>query len=158
MNASPRPSLRFTGLQEEHIHEVMAIEREAYPEPWTMGMFRQDIRNDSACFYVAYLDDALVGYVGLWMVLDEAHITSVTVRQAYRRQGLGRMLVEYILSVARNLGLIHATLEVRESNVAAQRLYYSMGFQHVGRRKSYYSKTREDAIVMAKPLPPAPTA
>ncbi|NIA14368.1 MAG: ribosomal protein S18-alanine N-acetyltransferase [Nitrospiraceae bacterium] len=152
MNASPRPSLTFTRLEKSHIPEIMPIEREAYPEPWTIGMFHQDAVSPSACFYVAHLDGQLVGYVGMWVVIDEAHITSVTVHQAYRRRGLGRMLLEYILNVARHLGLSHATLEVRETNIAAQRLYYSMGFQHVGRRKEYYSKTREDAIIMLKEL------
>jgi ribosomal-protein-alanine N-acetyltransferase len=148
-------TLQFEVLQEKHLDEVMPIEQEAYPEPWTIGMFRQDIHNPSAHFYVACIGDTLVGYVGMWRAVDEAHITSVTVRQDYRGRRLGCALVEFILNVARRIGLRYATLEVRESNLRAQRLYYKMGFNNVGRRKGYYHKTNEDAIVMSREIGPA---
>ena len=154
MSTRDGPALVFEPLQEEHLEAVMAIEEEAYPEPWTRGMFLQDIDTPMACFYVAFLDHVLVGYVGIWRVADEAHMTSVTVRREYRRQGLGSQLVRFILRVSAELGLHRAFLEVRESNLAGQRLYRKLGFQHTGWRKGYYRSTGEDAVVMSKTIDP----
>ena len=154
MSARDVLALVFEPLQEEHLDAVMAIEEEAYREPWPRCMFVQDIHNPLACFYVAFLERVLVGYVGIWRVADEAHMTSVTVRREYRRQGLGSQLVRFILQVSAEIGLQGAFLEVRESNVAGQRLYRKLGFQHTGWRKGYYRSTGEDAVVMSKSIDP----
>ena len=155
MSGAQPSALVFEPLQEEHLDAVMAIEKEAYPEPWTRGMFLQDMDTPLARFYVAFIEGVLVGYVGIWRVADEAHMTSVTVRRDYRRQGLGSELVRFILHVSADLGLRRAFLEVRESNVAGQRLYRKLGFQHTGWRKGYYRSTGEDAVVMSKTIDPA---
>lgn len=152
MNEVTHGGLTFIPLAENHLNEVLAIEKKAYVEAWTLGMFHQEIRSAMSSFYVAYLGDILIGYVGLWKVMDEAHITSVTVRHEYRRHGYGRTLVNFILDQAANLELKEATLEVRESNTAAIHLYETMGFTQTGRRKNYYAKTNEDAIIMTKQL------
>ena len=144
--------LRFVRLEECHLPEVMAIEREAYPEPWTENMFRQEVHSAASYFYVTFLEDVLVGYVGFWLAVDEAHITSVTVRDTYRRCGFGRTELKFILGVAARLGLSRATLEVRASNLRARDLYLNMGFRQISRRRGYYSRTNEDAIVMTKDL------
>jgi [ribosomal protein S18]-alanine N-acetyltransferase len=96
--------------------------------------------------------------VGFWRALDEAHITSVTIQKDCRRHGFGRQLMEFILAAAMEQGLLRATLEVRPSNIRAQNLYLSMGFEQVGLRKHYYSKTNEDALIMARDLPLRKTA
>lgn len=155
MSARDVAALVFEPLQAKHLDAVMAIEEEAYPSPWTRGMFRQDIDIPLARFYVAFLDHVLVGYVGIWRVADEAHLTSVTVRLEYRRQGLGSQLVRFILQVSAELGLQRVFLEVRESNLAGQRLYRKLGFQQTGWRKGYYRSTGEDAVVMSKTIDPA---
>lgn len=148
----PYNGLTFVPLAEEHIDQVLAIEQEAYVEAWTRGMFHQEIRSIMSHFYVAFLDQTLVGYVGLWKVMEEGHITSVTVRQDYRGRGYGRALVQFVLDTAAGMGLEEATLEVRESNRTAIGLYESMGFTQTGRRKNYYAKTNEDAILMTRSL------
>ncbi len=130
----------------------MQIEVEAYPEPWTEGMFREEARSYRSHFYVMKLGEQLIGYGGFWLVLDEAHVTSVTVCKAYRGQGYGRRLLTFLLESAIDAGARMATLEVRVSNVNARGLYVSMGFRPVGLRKNYYPKTGEDAIVMLKDL------
>jgi ribosomal-protein-alanine N-acetyltransferase len=145
--------LRFRRIQSDDVDVLMPIEMEAYPEPWTPGMFRQEIYSPLSSFYVALLDDAIVGYVGFWRALDEAHITSVTIQKDYRRHGFGRQLMAFILETAMEQGLLRATLEVRPSNIRAQNLYLSMGFEQIGLRKRYYSKTNEDALIMARDLP-----
>ena len=152
MSVSEQIALRFAPLMDKHLPDVMAIEREAYPEPWPTHIFRQEIRSKLSCFHVAFSDDTLIGFAGFWRVADEAHITSVTLRRDYRGRGLGRRLLIHLLDEATRLGIRVATLEVRASNYPARKLYRSFGFQNVGRREGYYSRTDEDAIVMARDL------
>lgn len=150
--AIARSTLEYERLNEDHVPQLMPIERDAYPEPWTERMFRDEIQNARSHFYVARLDGELAGYGGFWLVLDEAHITSVTIKYDSRSQGYGRMLFEHLLDSARAAGARTAMLEVRESNTSARNLYTSMGFRRVGIRKGYYPKTGEDAIVMSSDL------
>ncbi len=152
MSVSESVALRFEPIAVEHLGRILDIEAEAYPEPWTEGMFRDEIRNNFSRFFVALLDDMLVGYGGFWLVVDEAHITSVTVRDIYRGRGFGRRLVEHLLQEAEDAGARIATLEVRVSNLRARNLYLQYGFRPVGLRKNYYPKSNEDAIVMLKEL------
>jgi ribosomal-protein-alanine N-acetyltransferase len=154
MSVSESTALRFESIAAEHLDQILEIEVEAYPEPWTEGMFRDEIRNAYSHFFVAMLGDTLVGYGGFWQVMDEAHITSVTVRDTYRGRGFGRRLIEYLLHEAEAAGARIATLEVRVSNVRARNLYLQYGFRPVGLRKNYYPKSNEDAIVMLKELNP----
>jgi len=152
MSRVVQDGVTFVELREEHLDDVMAIELEAYPEPWTAGLFRDEIRNGCSFFYVLLKDSEVVGYGGFWLVLDEAHITSVTVRDGYRGRGLGKRLVAFLLRLAGELGARTATLEVRASNIRAQGLYLGLGFSVVGVRAGYYPKSGEDAIVMLKEL------
>lgn len=148
MSAQEAEPLEFTPLAEAHLDEVMPIEVEAYPESWSIGMFRDEIRSTRSHFYAVFSGNALVGYGGFWLVLDEAHLTSVTVRDVYRGRRFGRRIASFLLEHARGLGASRAFLEVRPSNLRARALYSSMGFREVGVRKHYYAKSKEDAIVM----------
>lgn len=150
-------ALRFERIALKHLPDLMEIEVEAYQEPWTLNMFRQEVFNGSSHFHVALLGDEVAGYVGFWLVLDEAHITSVTIRDTMRGRGLGRQLMEFIMDAAKAVGATRASLEVRVTNHRAQNLYRSMGFREVYVRKGYYAKNREDALVMMADLgdPPA---
>ena len=152
MSVSEASKLEFVPLAEEHLDAIMAVELEAYPEPWTMGMFREEMRSTRSYFSVALKGTELVGYAGFWLVLDEAHITSVTVNKKFRGMGFGREQTLNLLEEAQRRDARVATLEVRESNEAARSLYESLGFSPAGLRKGYYSKTNEDAIVMTKEL------
>lgn len=153
MSISPKQrTLEYCPLDDGHLDQILEIELEAYPEPWSRGMFREEIRNERSYFCVAMMDGALVGYSGFWLVLDEAHVTSVTVAEDYRGQGYGRAQTLHLLEVASARGVRAVTLEVRDSNAPARNLYESLGFYAVGLRKGYYSKSHEDAIVMMKEL------
>lgn len=152
MSVSESTILRFVPLQEEHLDEILDIEHEAYPEPWTVRMFRDEMRNARSHFYVAFRDDRIIGYAGFWLVLDEAHITTVAVRDVCRGLGYGRQLLNHLLAAAVDAGARRATLEVRVSNLRARNLYVSVGFRPVGLRKGYYPKNNEDAIVMLAEL------
>lgn len=156
MSANEKPDdehVYFERIATRHLSQVTAIEVEAYLEPWTENMFRQEIYNGSSHFYVGLMGDVVVAYGGFWLVLDEAHITSVTVRDTHRGLGLGRQLMEFIMEAAARVNARHATLEVRASNHRAQNLYRSMGFKEVYVRKGYYAKNHEDALVMMCEIP-----
>ena len=152
MSAANEPRVRYVPLEEAHLDAVMAIEVEAYPEPWGEQMFRDEIRYDKAYFYVVFLADEIVGYGGFWLVLDEAHLTSVTIRDVFRSRGYGRRLLTFLEETAKGLGARMASLEVRASNHRARNLYCSSGYKAVGIRKGYYARTNEDAVVMLKDL------
>ncbi|HOD51501.1 MAG TPA: ribosomal protein S18-alanine N-acetyltransferase [Candidatus Hydrogenedentes bacterium] len=146
----------FLRLAEKYLDEIMDIEVEAYPEPWSRNMFYDELRNNRSYFYVMVLGRQVVGYGGFWLVLDEAHITSVTVRDTFRGLGLGRELTQYLVDIAGQAGARIATLEVRESNIRARTLYETFGFRQIARRKGYYPRSGEDAIVMLLELGKGP--
>ncbi len=145
-------TLHFEPLAEAHLDEVMRIEVEAYPEPWTRGMFRDEIRSPLSHVDAAMGSAWLIGYCGFWLTFDEAHITTLTVRRESRGQGLGRVLLDHLISRAEAAGAASLTLEVRESNLPARHIYATSGFQATGRRRGYYPKTNEDALVMTRPV------
>lgn len=152
MSVSESTELQYAPLAAAHLREVLAIENEAYPEPWSEAMFREEIHHARSYFVVVMRDGALIGYGGYWPLLDEAHITSVTIKEDCRALGYGRALLAHMLQRAAEDGMSVATLEVRESNVRARRLYESFGFAVTGRRRRYYPKTDEDALIMTKRL------
>ncbi|MBI5091536.1 MAG: ribosomal protein S18-alanine N-acetyltransferase [Candidatus Hydrogenedentes bacterium] len=152
MIARETTPLTFVPVQEEHLPDIMAISADAYPDSWTEGMFRDEFGNHLSHFYVAFDGATLVGYAGFWLVADEVHITTIAVRLDRRGRGYGRQLMDHLLESAGALGATLAALEVRATNAPAINLYTALGFRIAGRRKGYYSKTNEDAIVMMKDL------
>lgn len=150
MSVAREQRLDYGPLRPELLDQIMLIEQEAYPEPWSRGMFLDELRSPRSYFCVVYLLGRLVGYGGFWHVLDEAHITSVTIAKDCRGHGYGRELMYHLLDTAKYRDIRQVTLEVRESNVAARMLYESLGFRRAGLRKGYYSSTGEDALIMTK--------
>lgn len=139
----------FSVMLPEHLEQVLGIEVKSFPTPWSYRAFQFEVtENDFASYIVAQLDGRIVGYAGMWIVLDEAHITNVAVHPDYRGTGCGRSLMTELLGRAAVLGAVKITLEVRVSNVAARELYKSLGFVERGFRRKYYSDNNEDAIIM----------
>jgi len=133
------------------IDEVLEIEKLCFPTPWTRRAFVSELNeNVYAHYIVARSNGRLAGYAGMWVILEEAHITNIAVHPAYRRQGLGRLLLHELMERARVRHATAMTLEVRTSNLVAQTMYTRAGFQVRGLRKGYYTDTKEDAIVMWK--------
>lgn len=152
MTAPQTMELAYIPLQEEFLPDIMPVSDEAYPDSWTEQMFRDELGNHLSRFYVAFDGELLVGYCGFWLVAGEAHITTIAVGQKLRGRGYGRRLLEHLLETAEGEGATLAALEVRTSNEPAIGLYTSLGFKLVGRRKGYYAKTNEDALMMIKDL------
>lgn len=127
---------------------VVAVENASFRRPWSAASFYEELKNPAARYLVAAQGADLCGYVGLWIVLDEAQITNVAVAPAARAGGLGRRLMEAAIACAKAGGARAMTLEVRPSNAAARALYASLGFVERGRRKGYYADDREDALLL----------
>lgn len=131
------------------IDEVLEIERLCFPTPWSREAFRIEIeQNRCAHYFVAVCQDKIVGYGGMWVIIDEAHITNVAVHPSYRGRGIGEAIMRSLIEAAISLGAARMTLEVRVSNKIAQNLYEKLGFRAVGIRKRYYSNNNEDALIM----------
>lgn len=128
---------------------VTALEHEAFPTmPWQEHMFESELSNIVARYLVAQAGDQVIGFAGAHIILDEGHITNIAIAEHARGKGVGRLLATALLQYAANLGVGYMTLEVRQSNAAAQQLYRSLGFVKVTVRKAYYEDNREDAWLM----------
>jgi ribosomal-protein-alanine N-acetyltransferase len=133
----------------EDIPAVQLVENASFPLPWPANAFRHELtQNKNAHYLVAKEGDHIVGYAGLWLSLDEAHITTFAVLPEYRRRKIGERMLLSIFERAERLGAEWLTLEVRASNLPAQRLYEKYGFRPAGIRRRYYSDNNEDAIIM----------
>jgi len=145
--------LIFSPLLPAHIDQMAQIEIECFSVPWSREALLDELDNPYA-HYVVCCDKAgnVVGYIGSRIVLDEADITNVAVRTQYRRQGIGFDLVTAMLGLMKMGGVRSVLLEVRESNLPAQKCYERAGFTVVGRRKNYYELPKEDALLMGRQL------
>lgn len=133
----------------DDIPAVHRIERASFPVPWPDYAFRQEIETNRLAHYlVVRAGNEIVGYGGMWMMVDEAHVTTFAVLPEWRRRGIGARLMLAMMRLADDLGARVATLEVRLSNDAARQLYQRFGFRPVGIRPRYYSDNAEDALIM----------
>lgn len=148
MDREPR-SCRIEPMAPAHLDGVVAVEAQSFATPWSREAFRYELEeNRLARYFVALDGDRVAGYGGLWAILREGHITNIAVHPDYRRRGVGRALLQTLMLHAIRSGLRDLTLEVRESNTAAIRLYQAAGFVVEGRRQAYYQDNREDALIM----------
>lgn len=131
------------------IDAVQEVERASFPIPWPANAFRHELTtNRNARYIVARERDKIVGYAGLWLMVDEGHITTFAVLPEHRRKRIGERLLQRLFDVAQDMGAEWLTLEVRVSNLPAQRLYEKYGFKRAGVRRRYYSDNNEDALIM----------
>ena len=139
-------------MTEEHIHGVAEIEKLCFSEPWSEAALKESLDSEFSEFYVYIEDGTVAGYMGLYAVAGEGSVTNVATHPDHRKKGVGYALVQNALRVAEALSLESITLEVRESNIPAQRLYEKCGFERVGVRKNFYKLPKENAVVMLKEL------
>jgi len=133
---------------------VMEIDRKSFATPWTLAMYQAELQNQAVSSIVVLRlpERQVAGYCSYWFVVDEIHINNVAVDPEFRRRGLGRYLVEYVLREGVRRGAGRAILEVRAGNLAARQLYQQLGFLELGVRRGYYSDTSEDALILAKTI------
>lgn len=131
------------------LKSIMRIENAAFTVPWTEAAFRNEfIINQYAYYLLATYKEEVVGYAGVWLVLDEGHITNIAIHPDYQGNHYGEALFRKMIQVAKDRGVMRMTLEVRVSNNIAQGLYKKLGFQDGAIRKNYYPDTKGDALVM----------
>ena len=145
-------AIRVAAMTVDDIPAVLEIERRSFSTPWPREAFQQELTSNRLARYaVARRGSDVVGFAGVWLMVDEAHITTFAVHPDVRRQGVGRRLMQALLVAAESMGAARLTLEVRVSNVAAQELYRGHGFDVAGRRERYYTDDGEDALIMTTP-------
>jgi ribosomal-protein-alanine N-acetyltransferase len=141
-------------MEESDLDSVMEIERASFSTPWSRASFSNLLGRDDASLWVAAVEGNVVGYAVVWYVLREAELGNLAVACGWRRCGVGRYLLDWVLDKARWRGVERIYLEVRVSNRGAQQLYERRGFRHVGVRRRYYRVPVEDARVMCLELGP----
>lgn len=145
---TPTPSALFIRpMMGGDIEGIARIERLSFATCWNTQAYVTELSNPNAVYLVAVLDGQVVGYGGLWVIMDEAHFTIIAVDPAYRNRKIGERLLVQMLLGAQRKGATRATLEVRETNDAAKRLYEKYGFAWVAIRKAYYSDNHENADI-----------
>ena len=146
-------SLSISPMRVDDLDEVVTIERASFGMPWSRGAFLYEIeQNRVARCWVLRDGDRIVGYLCLWEIGEEIHVTNIAVDPGLRRRGFARQLLGAILEDGRTRRLRSVTLEVRPTNDEARALYESFGFRVVGRRRGYYYDTGEDALIMEADL------
>lgn len=143
------PELMIRPMEINDIQYVMGVDQACFSNPWTEDIFHLEIsENDHAHYFVLELDGWIIGYAGMWVVLDDAQITNIAVVPRFRGFKFGEKLFGFIFHKAIQMGAVRLSLEVRVSNTVAQKMYRKFGLVPGGIRKNYYTDNREDAIVM----------
>jgi [ribosomal protein S18]-alanine N-acetyltransferase len=143
--------MNFERMQADDVAEVLAIEQSVFPHPWSRGNFLDSLASGYEAWVVRDAAQNMLGYVLLMMILDEAHLLNIALRADAQGQGMGRLLMDKAMSIARGKNALSLFLEVRPSNSRALATYQRYGFDRVGLRKNYYpaaNNGREDAVVM----------
>ena len=143
-----QPPIAFRPMQKADLDRVAELEKLCFRTPWSYNALAGELKNSVARYRVAEQNGVVIGYAGMWVIYDEAHITNVAIAPDARGHGYGRALMLEMMQLALSLGAAMMTLEVRESNLTAQSLYYSLGFEKAGVRKKYYSDTGESAYIL----------
>lgn len=141
--------VQLVPMRRRHLRSVLRIESQVYPRPWSLSLFVSELAlRATRLYYVARVDGVVVGYSGLMLAGEDAHLTTIAVDPTWQRRGIATRLMVNVARIAKEHGSRHLTLEVRVGNVAAQALYRRFGFHPAGIRKGYYVETNEDALVM----------
>lgn len=144
--------IKVAPMKIEDLSEVLEIEVLAFSTPWSRNSFLYELLENERAFYLTAKNEygRVIGYVGMWVVFDEGHITNLATHPQYRRQGVARKLMYELIAASKERGVRYLTLEVRRSNSEAQELYQKLGFVHMGVRRKYYLDNNEDALIMWK--------
>ena len=152
VRAEPIPDeleVRLVAMRRRHLRAVLRIESQVYPRPWSLALFMSELGlRSSRCYVVARVGGSVVGYAGLMLTGDDAHITTIAVDPEWQRHKIGTRLLVFLARESVRRGARNLTLEVRVSNEPAQAMYRRFGFKPAGIRKGYYQETNEDALVM----------
>lgn len=141
-------------MNKSHIDGIMEIEKDSFAIPWTRASVEKELSNKFAYYVVAMEDNNVLGYGGMWHIVNEGHITNIAVHKDHRRKGIGDAIVKALVEIAAEKEMMGLTLEVRKGNESALALYKKNGFKLEGIRPEYYEDNKEDAYIMWKYLIP----
>lgn len=144
--------VKIVPLLRDHIDDIYKIETESFSLPWSKNQLYDELENQNSIYIVALINNEVVGYMGMWHIIDEGNITNIAVTPNRRQEGIAQKLLSHMENLAINKQIKAITLEVREGNTMAKNLYKKNGFLEEGKRKNYYKKPLEDAIIMWKKL------
>ena len=148
------PEITASLMTLEDVDAVHAIEEATFPTPWSHDAFVNEVTENRCARYIVLKEDGVcVAYAGMWLIMDECHITNIAVRSDRRGLGYGEAVTRALIQLAADSGLSFLTLECRRSNAVAQSLYHKLGFKDVGFRKRYYENSEDALIMYLQPLP-----
>ncbi|MGY0374398.1 ribosomal protein S18-alanine N-acetyltransferase [Clostridium sp. JNZ J1-5] len=136
-------------MDESNVIDVLEINNICFNPPWSLESLKNELRNKFTRYIIVKKDDIVIGYAGIWIIIDEAHITNIAVDPDFRGIGAGNVLIENIIDICKELEIPSITLEVRETNTVAKNLYKKYGFIEEGIRKNYY-EDGTNAVLMWK--------
>ena len=151
LNRQKDTEIEIRRVRIDDISAIVEIEKNSYPDPWSVKMFEGELQLEFSNFFAAIKGSEIAGYICLWTVSDEGQITNITVKECFRKKGLGSILMKYIIDISYAMKIKKMFLEVRASNYPALSLYEKFGFKKIGVREKYYSNS-DNAVVMAKIL------
>lgn len=143
-------SVKLSLMIKEDLDAVLEISSLSLKESWNLDSFSNELSNPLAKYLIAKINNKIVGFVGVWTIIDEGHITNMAVHPEFRKKGVGSALLTSLIESSKDWGCNSLTLEVRSSNKAAKDLYKKFGFLEEGIRKNYYRDNEEDALIMWK--------
>ncbi len=150
-SAESSPDIVIRDMYMADLDKVLGIENHSFATPWSRSAFQTELlENTFATYLVVEFHGKVVAYGGMWIILDEAHVTNIAVHPDYRGHHLGEAIMTGLMVRARRSKVVRMTLEVRRGNLVAQNLYNKLGFVQLGVRRGYYTDTREDAFIMWK--------
>lgn len=135
-------------MRPEHISVAAELERMCFGSSWTATNFQKELDNPRCFYYVTLNNGVPIGYMGFWQILEEAHITTVGVHPDFRKRHIAQKMLCFMMDDCLEHNVHWITLEVKASNIQAQKLYEKFGFAVMGRRKNYYQADNEDALIM----------
>ncbi|MDZ5253116.1 ribosomal protein S18-alanine N-acetyltransferase [Clostridium sp. LIBA-8841] len=141
-------SYKIEPMNSSHIEGVFEVSKLSLTEAWNIESIENELSNKLAKYLVALDENKVIGFLGMWVVFGEGDITNIAVHPEYRKQGIGNLLMDNLITLCKENNINSLTLEVRESNLPAQNLYKKHGFKEEGIRKNFYHNPKENAIIM----------
>jgi ribosomal-protein-alanine N-acetyltransferase len=138
--------IRKANIQDTYL--LAQLEEKAFTVPWREESLIAEIQKQNSYYIVCEKEGKILGYAGMWILLDEGEIARIAVQPSFREKGIGTLLTEHLLYYAQSQNVQNVFLEVRESNIAARKIYQKAGFKEIGIRKKYYTLPTENAIIM----------
>lgn len=140
-------NLEFNEMQLSDLDELQDIFDKDFPCSWKLHTLKSELTNNSSRYVVVRSNNEIIGFAGVWLSVDDAHITNIVVKNSYRHKGIGSLLLEKLIEITKENCKASLTLEVNTNNIYAQRLYNKFNFKNLGIRKKYYNNT-DDAFIM----------